>query len=229
LSFSTIFFDLDETIWDYQANAEDTIIELFYSYQLERYFSLEPFKQEFFRTNGELWALFDEGKIGKTDIRTKRFAITLQRLGVDDKTISNGLQESFMEQCPQKSKVFPNADRIIDKLSQRYDLHIITNGFEDIQHRKLASSGLEHYFGSIVTSERAGAHKPERKIFEFAMNLTDASAESSIMIGDNLVADVGGALGAGMQAVYFNPESKPHSENLVHEVQDLSELAHIFL
>ena len=229
MKINTVFFDLDETIWDYRANAEDTLIDLFYNNNLNTHFSLEDFIKIFFEVNRELWDLFDQKKIDKSVIRERRFKTTLERLDSEDTQLGSLLQDQFMAQCPQKTKVFPNAVEVIDKLSGHFDLHIITNGFENIQHHKLKSAGVGHHFKELITSEMAGAQKPDPKIFNLALKKANSVAQESVMIGNNLFADVMGARNVGMEAIYFNPEKELHTENIQYEVNDLCQILDIVL
>lgn len=229
MKINTVFFDLDETIWDYRANAEDTLVDLFYSNNLNTHFNLEDFIRVFFEVNRELWDLFDQQKIDKSVIRERRFKIVLERLESADTDLSMLLQDQFMDQCPQKTKVFPNAIEVINKLFTHFDLHIITNGFENIQHHKLKSAGVGHLFKELITSEMAGAQKPDPKIFNLALKRANSVAQKSVMIGDNLFTDVMGARNVGMEAIYFNPEKELHTENIQFEVNDLCEILDIVL
>ena len=229
MKINTVFFDLDETIWDYRANAEDTLVDLFHNNNLKNLFNLEDFITVFFIVNRELWDLFDQQKIDKSVIREKRFKIALERLDSSDTNLCMLLQDQFMAQCPQKTKVFPNAIEVINELSNHFNLHIITNGFENIQHHKLNSAGVGHHFKELITSEMAGAQKPDPRIFNLALKRANSIAQESIMIGDNLFADVRGAKNVGMEAIYFNPENEPHTENIQFEVNNLSEILDIIL
>lgn len=229
MKYNTIFFDLDETIWDYKSNAEDTLVELFQLHQLDRYFMLPEFIEQFFIVNKELWDLFDLKKIEKSVIRDKRFPMVLERLRLDDLSLALTMQDQFIDLCPRKKKIFPMAVEVIQQLSKHYQLHIITNGFEEIQLLKLKSAGVDGYFDQLITSELAGAQKPDTRIFNFALQKVHAEPSESLMIGDNLVADVMGAKKAGMEAIFFNPNQTKHNVEIDYEIQHLSEIIPILL
>ncbi len=229
MKYKTIFFDLDETIWDYRSNAEDTLVELFQLHQLKTYFSLTEFIQQFFIVNKELWDLFDLKKIDKSIIRDRRFPMVLERLQLENVSLGLTMQQEFMEMCPRKKKIFPKAVEVIQQLHTHFNLHIITNGFEDIQMLKMKSAGVDMYFDHLITSELAGAQKPDKKIFEFALQKAKSVPSECFMIGDNLLADVQGAKNAGMEAILFNPNQDMHNEKIEYEVQQLSEIIPILL
>lgn len=187
------------------------------------------FKTTFFRINRWLWTQFDQGKIDKYEIRASRFQMTLEALSIGTPDLARKLQQAFMEKCPQQSGTFPGTHEVIQTLGKHCDLHIITNGFEDIQHIKLRSAGLSQYFQHIITSESAGAQKPESKIFQHALALTGADAERCVMIGDNLVADVQGAIAAGLDGIHFNPTAPDTQQREPNEIRDLAELPQLLL
>ncbi len=228
--YKHIFFDLDETIWDYQTNAKDTLYEMFDHFELFKYdhINTEDFVDEFVRTNKELWTKFDQRLIDKDVIRTERFPMILNRLGLNFDGAMD-MQDYFIQECPRKGKLLDNADEVVKRLSSKYKMHIITNGFEEIQSIKLQSGGLHKYFDALITSESAGAQKPDIMIFKYACNYINAMPEECIMIGDNLIADVLGAKNAGIDQVYYNPKNEPHKEDVLHEINHLSELYDILL
>jgi len=225
----TIFFDLDETIWDYRSNAEDTLSELYHIHNLDRFFSLPEFIIQFFTVNKELWDLFDRMEITKSVIREKRFPMVMERLQVENDALGLTIQDQFVELCPKKKKIIPQADVVIQQLSKRYKMYIITNGFEGIQTGKLKAAGVLEYFDHVITSEAAGAQKPDAQIFSYALQKAKALPSESLMIGDNLVTDIMGARNAGLEAIYFNPARDKHNKSIEHEIHHLSELLDILL
>jgi len=187
------------------------------------------FVDEFFRTNQELWRKYDQGLIAKDQIRKDRFPIILERLGINNFEKVNDLQECFLRECPQRGKLIDYAVEILEKLKGNYRLHIITNGFEEIQMTKLTYSGLDKYFEQIITSEKASFQKPDPRIFRFAMNSAGARPNESVMIGDNLNTDIQGAIKANMDQIYFNPGKVNHNHAVTYEISHLHELEMILL
>lgn len=227
--YKHIFFDLDHTLWDYDANAAESLQELFDHYQLDALglFSPDQLVSTFLQVNDELWNLYNQSKIQRADIRARRFPSIFERLGAQAAHVPSDIEPRYIALTPTKEKTFENAHHILDYLANHYELHVITNGFNDIQSTKLKSSGLENYFDVIVTSETTGFRKPDKEIFELAMNTAKAHVSESIMIGDNLDSDIAGAQGVGMDHVWFNPTQKISHFTVQHEIQNLIELKSI--
>ena len=227
--YKCVLFDLDHTLWDYETNSAETLHELFHQHKLnvKGIDSFSALYKTFVEINTNLWDQYDTGKIHRDVIRYERFNKILLALGVDDYDLSLTLSNDYVSQSPKKGALMPNAIEILDHLAVKYPLFIITNGFEEIQSTKLASSGITHYFKSVVTSARAGHKKPAKEIFEFALAENGFRASEAIMIGDNLLTDIAGARNASIDTVYFNPNKIPHREKVDYEIRDLLELKDI--
>ena len=224
--YKHIFFDLDHTLWDYDANATDSLYELYDRYD---FYSLGVFGRAdlakiFFEVNYELWDLYNEHKIHRADIRKRRFPTIFKRLGAMLEDMPVDIEPEYVSLCPTKKKTYKHAHDVLDYLSEKYQLHIITNGFDDIQETKLFSSGIRDYFDVIVTSETANNRKPSKEIFELALNLSKAQIEESIMIGDNLGSDIEGAINVGMDHVWFNPKGYKTDKPIQFEIENLLQL-----
>lgn len=227
-AYKCIFFDLDHTLWDYDCNARETLGELHSSFHLdERGVPFEPFFESFRRINVELWALYDQGLVNNDVIRHQRFRRVLEGFGVTDDKLSDTLADEYFWSCPRKANLMPYAREVLEYLAAHYAMTVVTNGFEEIQSVKLTSGNITHYFDHIITSQKAGHKKPAREIFEYALSVNGLRHHEVVMIGDNLVADIGGARNARIDAVYFNPAGLPHSEEVSHEIRCLSELRQI--
>ena len=164
----------------------------------------------------------------KEVLSSLRFADTLRNFGINDDALAEKLSDFYLFHSPRNVFLFPQALETLDYLKQKYHLHIITNGFEEVQRTKLDVSGLREYFDTVITSEEAGVKKPDRGIFDFALKRTRALPTESIMIGDDLEVDILGAMDAGIEGVYFNPEAKPHDEKVLFEIKMLGELQNYF-
>ena len=160
-------------------------------------------------------------------MRSSRFKLTLQDFGIDDDRLANELGDQYIQKCPLKTHVFPFTFEVLDYLKVKYHLHIITNGFEEVQYVKLKQSKLLHYFEQIVTSEQVGVKKPNPEIFRYALVSAFCNPDESIMIGDDLPVDILGAKAIGMHQVYFNPEKIAHQETIDFEISCLSQLQEI--
>ena len=224
-----VFFDLDRTLWDFEKNSSETLIELFDSFNLNKrgIKSHEDFIKKYKKNNEELWSLYRIGKIEKKNLRNSRFNITLEEYGIFDLELSNRLADFYVNVCPKKTQLFPHALSVLKHLQKKYQLHIITNGFQEVQHIKLKASSLSPFFKEIITSEQLGVKKPNPAIFQYAIDKAKASVNTSIMIGDDLEVDVLGAKEFGMSQIYFNPENIYHNEIISYEINCLSELLEI--
>lgn len=226
--YKCVFFDLDHTLWDYDCNARETLHELHTTFELhERGVDFEAFVDHFRQVNVELWALYDRGLVKNEVIRHQRFRRVLEHFGIDDDTLSNTLADEYFWSCPKKSNLIPHAKAVLDYLADNYLMTVVTNGFEEIQSVKMTSGDITHYFGHVITSQKAGHRKPAREIFEYALSVNGLRHEEVIMIGDNLVTDIGGARNANIDAVYYNPAGLPHDEDVDYEIRCLSELRQI--
>tara|TARA_B110000908_G_scaffold149850_1_gene183410 strand:- start:537 stop:1226 length:690 start_codon:yes stop_codon:yes gene_type:complete len=221
-----IFFDLDRTLWDFEANSHQTLLELCIAYDLaEKGISdYEAFIKNYKTHNEQLWDLYRVDKISQQDLRRERFQRALADYNINDTELATNIGEDYVAICPKKNKLFPHTIEVLKYLSKKYKLHIITNGFHEVQHIKLQHAGLTSYFNEIITSEQMGVKKPNPKIFNYALQKANTSAEESIMIGDDLEVDVLGAEKVGIQGVFFNPNKIKHNEDIVHEIFCLSEL-----
>jgi len=229
-SFKHIFFDLDHTLWDFERNSRECLVEIFNEFRLDNLGieTAETFTGTFLTINYQLWNLLDTRVITHEELRRRRFGEALAQLGAtvsEDRSLE--MNEFFLQALPSKQHLIPGGKEILDYLSPNYALHIISNGFHEVQLRKMKSSGIHDYFREIVTNEVANARKPEKAIFDFALNAAGAATDNSIMIGDNIEADVNGALNAGLACVYFNPDSNPSPYESHLEVKSLDELREI--
>ena len=229
MKYKHIFFDLDRTLWDFDANSHETLLELCDTYKLnEKGISdYEEFIKSYKSHNTELWNLYRVDKISQQDLRRERFQRALADFGVDNFILSKNIGEDYIEVCPRKNKLYPYAFEVLDYLKDKYNLHIITNGFDKTQHIKLEHANLSPYFNQIITSEKLGVKKPNPAIFAHALDVAEATKEESIYIGDNLVVDILGCQNFGIDGIYFNPEKKKHEENVVFEISCLSQIMEI--
>lgn len=229
-SYKYLFFDLDHTLWDWDTNASETLFDLYREYDLGKYGVVDEsaFRDVFFRENAKLWADLDTGKIDKFFLRNNRFRIVFEAANANMNSVKEDLlvdmNANFLLECSKKKKVIDGAFEVLDYCKDQFDLHIITNGFEEIQSIKMDHSGLDRYFDKIITSEKAGHKKPSPGIYQYAIKHTGAAIENSLMIGDNLGTDIKGARDFGMDQVYFNPAMKNHQDEVTKEITELTQL-----
>jgi len=229
-TYKHIFFDLDHTLWDYEKNSEEALMELITKYDLLNLgvSSTAHFFSTFNTINRGLWDEFNKNKISRDNIRTERFLKILSVYSIKNLKLSEQLSEEYLMLCPTKPHVLPFTFEVLEYLKEKYHLHVLTNGFKDVQHIKLEKSKLTDFFKTVVTSDSAGYKKPMASIFKYAIDKAEARLHESIMIGDNLQADILGARNFGMDQVYFNPAKKKHAASVTHEISCLSDLKSIF-
>lgn len=221
-----IFFDLDHTIWDFDKNAEETLKELYQTYQLQTLglTSTEEFIQTYTENNHRLWAAYHIGKISKETLRSERFSSTFIQLGIHPDHIPQQFEDDYVRITPTKTNLFEGSEKVLSYLQKKYSLHIISNGFKESTLTKMEVSALNPYFKNVIISEDVGVNKPDKAIFEHALQKAEALKEESIMIGDSLEADITGAQNFGMKAIFFNPLKKEAPEYVDWQIHHLEEL-----
>ncbi len=227
--YKTVFFDLDHTIWDFEANAKLTLQDLFSTTLAEKINA--PFQNFFERYsyhNTLLWSQYEKGLIPVEELKWKRMSRALLDFKIGDENLSKQMSKNFLEILPTKKEIFPYTFEILEYLKNKnYALHLITNGFIEVQNRKLEHSGLGKYFEEMITSERSNSLKPKPEIFEYALQVSNANKAESIMIGDNQHADIGGALNAGIDAIFVNHIKEPILVTPTYMIEHLKELENI--
>ncbi|ATL49731.1 noncanonical pyrimidine nucleotidase, YjjG family [Chitinophaga caeni] len=227
MKYKHIFFDLDHTLWDFETNSKLTLKELYDTHQLtERNIpSFEAFYQHYTEHNDRLWDRFRKGFINRNELRTKRFWLTFLDFKIADEKLSKTFSDAFLQILPTKTALFDGTTDVLTYLrNKNYDIHLITNGFEETQLLKLRNAGIKDYFTHLVTSETAGSLKPHREIFDYAIAKANTTAGESIMIGDAIDIDVLGARNVGMDQVYFNPTQLPQVQLSTYTIRELNEL-----
>jgi putative hydrolase of the HAD superfamily len=225
--YSHVFFDLDHTLWDFESNSKAAIAALFVRHELNALVGADAdaFFTEYSRINEHYWGLFHRGEIDRETLRYIRFRKTLEHFRcVIREGLCDALAHDYIELLPVQNHLLPGALDTLDYLSGKYELHLITNGFEKVQMQKISRSGLHRYFKHVITSENAGFSKPQKEIFDYALRLSGATLENSIFIGDSPEADIQGAINAGMDHVHYNPFNKPCDITAMYCINDLVEL-----
>ncbi len=200
-----VFFDLDHTLWDFDKNSKLAFFCLFKKHQIN--LELDAFLTHYEAINDQYWKLYREDKINSEDLRYHRLKDTFTAINrsVSDPMI-HALSLEYLENLTTHNHLIDGALDVLEYLKPKYKLHIITNGFDHIQYKKIKGSGIENYFTHIITSEAAGVKKPNPKIFEYAVTTAVSKPNQSVMVGDNLEADILGALDFGMSAIFYNPK-----------------------
>ena len=207
-----IFFDLDHTLWDFERNSALTFKKIFADNSIE--IALDDFLEVYVPINLEYWKLYRENRVTKHELRFQRLRRTFDAIGTEvSDDLIHILAYEYIEQLPSFTYLVPNAIEILEYLSPKYRLHIITNGFQEIQEKKLIGSNIHQYFDQIVNSEMAGVKKPHPHIFEMALSKAAVTPKNSLMVGDSLEADILGAKSLGMQTLHFNSNDEPDHDH----------------
>lgn len=230
--YTHLFFDLDHTLWDFEANARLTLATLYEDLDLKArgVDDFELFYKNYLVHNDKLWERYRKGFIKQEELRVKRMWLALLDFKIADDELSQKMNVQFLELLPTRTILFPYAKEILQYLTNKnYELHLITNGFEKVQHSKLKYSELDVFFKEVITSEGSNSIKPNKEIFEYAFQKTNANPVSSIMIGDTLDVDILGAINAGIDQVFVNHNGISSEEiKPTYTVNSLKELEEIF-
>jgi len=222
-----VFFDLDHTLWDFDANSREALADLYAAFNLRAVGIVDEdqFVAEYEVHNAECWALHRAGSMHREVLRVERFARTLRDFGIDNLGIAEQLATAYIEISPSKTRLMPGSKEILDYIQTRgHRLHILTNGFREVQHRKLDGSGLRKYFDGVFTSEEIGVGKPHPEAFMRALTHVQAHPSSSWMIGDSLEADILGAEQVGLTTVLYHPADRPKPLAPQHTITHLLDL-----
>lgn len=221
-----IFFDLDHTIWDFDKNAQETLTELYHKYELLSIgiTSCTEFIETYTENNQLLWAEYHMGRITKETLRAKRFHQTFIQLGVPPDLVPLEFEDDYVRMSPMKKNLFAGSERVLGYLQNKYTLHIISNGFKETTLTKMDLCNLNPYFSNVIISEDVGVNKPDKAIFEYALQKAGAQKHESIMIGDSIEADIRGAQDYGIKAIFFNPLNKEKPEDVEWQISELEEL-----
>lgn len=231
VKYKHLFFDLDRTIWDFEKNSTETILELLNEWGLSRRGRLteSTFLKVYKEINKRLWQEYGQGRITKTELRAERFYQSLLAFKIDEKELALNFNDTYIQRCSSKTNLVPYSKEILNYLASSYILHIITNGFTEAQNVKLEKSGIRPFFSEVVIADEVGITKPDPRIFHHAIEASDADLKESIMIGDDFEADVLGAKNVGMDQIYYkkNASAKERAE-ATYTIGHLEELKAIF-
>ncbi|MGL6178099.1 MAG: YjjG family noncanonical pyrimidine nucleotidase [Tannerellaceae bacterium] len=229
MMYKHLFIDLDDTLWDTFNNNKASLKEVYDIYEFNRsYASFEVFFDRWFPYNNHLWDLYRQDKISKQQLVTKRFEHMVEPMGITDPDFIQQLNKEFLQRSSSKSGLLPFALDILLYLQDKYTLHILSNGFREVQYKKMDNSGLTTFFDKVILSEDAGANKPSKDIFDYALSITSAKREEVLMIGDSWEADIVGAHQSNIHQVWYNPHRLcPSDFTPTYEISNLKELQNI--
>lgn len=227
MKYKHLFFDLDHTLWDFDANAKATLQQLHIDLNLvdKGIHDFDLFYKNYLVHNEKLWERYRNGYIKQEELRIKRMWLTLLDFKVANEALAKQLSELFLQLLPTRTILFPDTKEVLQYLTDKgYQLHLITNGFELTQHGKLNSSGLNVFFKRVITSEGSNSLKPQKEIFDYALAKTGAAVNESIMIGDSIEVDIAGAIAAGMDQVHVNYNGAEQSLKPTYTITALKQL-----
>ncbi len=230
MAYKDLFFDLDHTLWDFETNSKETIQELYNTHRLADLgiVDFDGFYSTYSAHNHRLWDRYTKGFIKQEELRWKRVYLSLLDFKVANEPLAKQMSQAYLEILPNKKHLFPYTIEILEYLKQRdYKMHLITNGFESVQFKKIKNSGLQDYFIEVITSEASNSLKPQKEIFEYALKNANASVEKSIMIGDNESADIQGGINMGMDTIFVNHIQVVPTVPATYTITHLKELENI--
>ena len=228
--YKNLFFDLDDTLWAFSLNARDTLEATYRKHGYERFFrSFDHFYDLYTRRNLQLWDEYAQGRVTKDELNRQRFLYPLQQVGAEDAALAQVFAQDFFAVIPTCSRLIPHAREVLDYLAPRYRLFILSNGFRELQYRKMCSAGIAHYFRRVVLSDDIGILKPHVELFHFALSATQSQARDTLMIGDNWDNDIAGARNAGWAQAYYRPapDDTPLPFRPTYRIHDLRELTEV--
>ena len=210
MGYKHLFFDLDHTLWDFERNSAETLKQLYDEFDLcnKLNCSSDEFIRAYARIIREMWDLYDRKKIDKTTLRNTRFTRVFKLFDVQDNKLAAEVNEEYLKICPRKPHLIPNALNVLQYLTPKYSMSLVTNGFKESQFLKIKHAGLTHFFQHIITSECSGHSKPDERMFFYALKKANVDPKDCLMIGDNAFSDIEGAKRVKMDQVYFNPRGE---------------------
>lgn len=207
--YKNLFIDLDDTLYDFSAASQESFRETYDLLHYDRFFkSFEHFYSIYEPYNLELWHIYGKGKITKEELNKRRYSYPLEVVGIHDQELADTFCREALGRIPTKNRLIVGAIELLEYLHPKYNLYILSNGFKELQSRKMRTAGIDKYFDALILSEDIGINKPNRELYEYALQKTASKVEDSIMIGDMFETDIVGAANIGMKQIYFNPKKK---------------------
>jgi putative hydrolase of the HAD superfamily len=212
--YEVLFIDLDDTLYDFSYNSREVYRTVYGLLDYQRWFdSFEHYYAIYWEYNQQLWARYNDGEITKDELNAERYTHPLRVAGVAEADAVGALfWAESMKRLPLGKRLMPNAREVLEYLRPKYRLYILSNGFVELQSRKMQSADIAHYFDGMVLSEDIGVNKPHPEIFMHALKVAGVAPEKALMIGDNREADVRGAQAVGIDQVYYNVSRTPWDE-----------------
>ena len=207
--YKNLFIDLDDTIYDFSAASREAFMETYELLHYDRFFdSFDHYDSIYEPYNLELWHIYGEGKITKEELNKRRYSYPLEVVGIKDQELADTFCSEALGRIPTKNRLIDGAIELLEYLRPKYNMYILSNGFKELQSHKMRTAGIDKYFDALILSEDIGVNKPNRELYEYALEKTGSKLEESIMIGDMFETDITGAANIGMKQIYFNAKKK---------------------
>lgn len=204
--YKSLFIDLDDTLWDFHLNGKECLEEMYYDYDYSKYYpTFQEYYDVYMPNNNHLWSLYRKGIIHKEELIVERFLFPVKQFGINDPEYAKNLSDDFLERTTRKTCLIDGTIELLEYLKPRYRMHILSNGFREVQYKKIENSGLRPYFDKIILSEDANINKPHTDMFTYALKNTNSKRDKTIMIGDSWEADIVGAKNSRIDQIWFNP------------------------
>lgn len=229
MSYKHLFIDLDDTLWDIHLNGMECLEEIYRDYGYAAYYpTFADYYNTYMPVNQQLWALYRRGGIRKEALIVERFLSPVRAFGINDPDYAKRVNDDFLERTTRKTQLIDGAMELLAYLKPRYRMHILSNGFREVQYKKIENSGLRPYFDKIILSEDAGVNKPHPELFTYALKSTNSRRDQTIMIGDSWDADIVGAHHSRIAQIWLNPTGEaPQGFDPTHTVRTLAEIKNI--
>ena len=229
--YRVFLFDLDRTLWDFEANAHDSVISLLHHFQLnDKVGDVEEFYRLYTSHNLRLWDEYEKGVLSQSVLRSLRFDVTLQEFGIQDSELASKFGEAYLEKMPTCTALMPHAKEVLEYLHMNgCRMAILSNGFKQVQYTKLERSGIRDFFQHVFISEEVGVHKPHPEIFRAALSAFNDPKSECLMVGDDFAKDIEGAQVFGIDQFYYNPHHIPCNGGPTYESDTLLDLKHLLL
>lgn len=229
MKYSTIFFDLDDTLWDTAANSRESLEEVFHLFSFDQHYpSFDDFYAIYLPHNLSLWDLYEQHQITKQELMEDRFYSPFRHIPTVTKEQGKEMNQEFMKRTASKSRTINGAKEILEVLKPYYKICVLSNGFEEVQDKKIKSADLDQYFDEVILSDHIGINKPDARLFQYALDKMKTNTEESIMVGDNWYSDIIGAKNSNIDQIWYNPEKKQAKDFIpTYTIKQLSEIKKI--
>ena len=227
--YKDLFIDLDDTLWDIHQNSKECLNEIFDEYGYSKFYKcFDDYYDVYMPSNNHLWGQYREGKINKDKLIVERFLVPVRKFGIDDALYAKKLSDDFLVRTTLRTKLIEGTIDLLEYLKPKYKMHILSNGFREVQYKKIDNSGLKPYFDKIILSDDAGINKPHIDFFNYAFTNTNANPSETLMIGDSWDADILGAYNSNIDQLWFNPHELSHNGftptycvTTLHEIKEI--------